>query len=498
MAHLLRHRTPDARTRQAAARYAVIAKLRRRLVRLSFAHSPGAEMNTRLTVIIVAVALASAPAPALARAIKGHKPGGQAAANAAGKATSKKPGAMVSAALTKAYAALPAAERLAIQANLAWIGAYDGLPSGDIDDRTIEAVKLFQKGHAAKDTGILDDEQRAQLAAAAAEPQQAVGWRLIEDPATGARFGLPEKLVAPAGASLTGSRWSSGRGQIQIQTFRYSEASLPALFEEEKKTPKTRYANASALKPDSFVIAGTQGLKNVIVRTDASGSEIRGITILYDQANTGVMMPAAIAMADSFQGFPDANAGPPAGEQAAITYGTAIVADHSGVLIAPLQIASDCESITVPGFGHAVRIAEDTGNDLALLRLYGARNLAAAPLAGAAAQGDALTLIGIADPLAQHGGNAVTHAAAHHDGQAVEPTPASGFSGAAVIDARGNFAGVVELKSQVVAGAAASGRQAVLIPATAVLAFLAAHGMAPAAATGVMDQSVVRVICVRK
>ncbi len=456
-------------------------------------------MNTKVTVIIVAVALASAPSPpALARAVKGHKPSGQAAADVAGKAASKKPGAILSAALTKAYAALPAAERLAIQANLAWIGAYDGLPSGDIDDRTIEAVKLFQKGHAAKDTGILDDEQRARLAMEAAGPQQAVGWRLIEDPATGARFGLPEKLVAPAGASLTGSRWSSGRGQIQIETFRYSEASLPALFEEEKKTPKTRYANASALKPDSFVIAGTQGLKNVVVRADLSGSEIRGITILYDQANTGVMMPAAIAMADSFQGFPDANAGPLPGQRAAVAYGTAIVADRSGALIAPLQIASDCQSITVPGVGHAVRIAQDSTDDLALLRLYGARNLAPAPLAGAAAQGDALTLIGIADPMAQHGGDAVTHAAAHRDGQDVEPTPALGFSGAAAIDAQGHFAGVVELKSQVVAGAAPSGRQAVLIPATTVLAFLKAHGVTPAAATGVMDQSVVRVICVRK
>ncbi len=455
-------------------------------------------MNTKVTAIIVAVALASAPAAALARPVKGRKPSGQAAAHVAGKAASKKPDAILPAAIAKAYAALPAAERLAVQANLAWIGDYEGLPGGDIDDRTIEAVKLFQKSHNGKETGILDMEQRAQLAALAAGPQQAVGWRLIEDPATGARFGLPGKLVAPAGVSLTGSRWRSGRGQIEIETFRLSEASLPALFDQEKKRPRTRHAEASALNADWFVMAGTQGLKNVVVRADSSGSEIRGITILYDQANAGLMMPAAIAMADSFLGFPDPNAGPPPGQRAAVAYGTAIVADRSGALIAPLQIASDCESITVPGFGHAVRIAQDSANDLALLRLYGARNLAPAPLAGEAAQGDALTLIGIADPLAQHGGDAVTHAAAHRAGQDVEPTPALGFSGAAAIDAQGHFAGVVELKSQVVAGAAASGRQAVFIPATTVLAFLAARGIAPAATTGVMDQSVVRVICVRK
>jgi hypothetical protein len=453
-------------------------------------------MNTKVTAIIVAVALASAPT--LARPAKGHRPNGQAAAHAAGKAAPNKPGAKPPAAIANAYAALPAAERLAIQANLAWIGAYEGLPSGDIDDPTIEAIKLFQKGHAAKDTGILDDEQRARLAAIAAGPQQAAGWRLIDDPSTGARFGLPEKLVAPAGASLTGSRWSSGHGQIVIETFRLSEASLPALFDQEKRTPKTRYASASALKADSFVISGTQGLKNVVVRADARGNEIRGITVLYDQANTGVMMPAALAMAASFQGFPDPNAGPAPGQRAAVAYGTAIVADRSGVLVAPLQITSDCESITVPGFGHAVRVADDSANDLVLLRLYGARNLAPAPLGGEPAQGDALTLIGIAAPPAQQGGNAVTHAAAHRDGQAVEPAPAPGFSGAAAVDAPGNFAGVVELKTLAVAASTTSGRQAVLIPAAAVRAFLVAHGIAPAPTPGAIDQSVVRVICVRK
>lgn len=134
-------------------------------------------MSKRLTVIIVCLALASAPA--LARQAKSHKPGGAAAPHAAAKATSNKPGGKPAAAIANAYAALPAAERLAIQTNLAWIGVYEGLPGGDVDDRTVEAVKSFQKGHAAKDTGILDEQQRAQLAAAAAGPQQAVGWRKI-------------------------------------------------------------------------------------------------------------------------------------------------------------------------------------------------------------------------------------------------------------------------------------------------------------------------------
>jgi hypothetical protein len=452
-------------------------------------------MHKRLTATIVCLALASAPA--LARQVKSAKPGGAAAPHAAAKGATRKPAAKPAAAVANAYAALPAADRRAIQTNLAWIGDYEGLPSGEIDERTIEAIKLFQKGHAAKETGILDEQQRAQLAAAAAGPQQAAGWRVIDDAATGARFGLPERLIARAGASLTGSRWRSGRGQIQIETFHFGEASLPALFDQEKTTPRTRQVEASALKPDSFVIAGTQNLKNLVIRAEARGSEIRGITVVYDQANAGRMMPAAIAIANSFQGFPDPNAGPPPGQKAAVEYGTAIVADGSGILVAPRQLTADCNTITVPGLGHAARLAEDDASGLALLRVFAGQNLKPAPLGGESARGDNLSLIGITDPLAQQGGSAVTHAPVHRNGQFIEPSQPPGFSGAAVIDSQGRFAGIVELKSPLIA-IAAPDRIAALIPAAAVRAFLTVHGITPVNAAGAIDQSVVRLICVRK
>jgi len=49
-----------------------------------------------------------------------------------------------------------------------------------------------------------------------------------------------------------------------------------------------------------------------------------------------------------------------------------------------------------------------------------------------------------------------------------------------------------------VAGTGAISQQATLIPAAAVRAFLAAHGIAAATSDGAIDQSVMRVICVRK
>ncbi len=362
--------------------------------------------------------------------------------------------------------------------------------------------RRVRKRNKDKEIGNLATPDGDPLAAAANFPAEAVGWRLIEDPATGARLGLPEKLVPRAGASRTGSRWTSTQGQIQIETFRLAEAALPALFEEEKRASH-RQITSSTLKPDSFVVVGVQGLKNFVIRAEAHGVEVRGVTILYDQATEGTMDRVAAAMANSFAGFPDPNAALP-GMRRTVEYGTAIVVTSDGDLIAPGRLTDECQAITVPGLGHAERVAEDKTNNLVLLRLYGARNLVPAALGGDGAdsgQGDELTLVGVADPLAQAGEGAVTRAAASLTAQGVAPAPKPGFSGAAALDARGRFAGIVELKPSIVAGGGAASQAATLVPADAVRAFLQEHHITPAAAAAgnaVIDQSLVRVICVRQ
>ena len=118
-------------------------------------------------------------------------------------------------------------------------------------------------------------------------------------------------------------------------------------------------------------------------------------------------------------------------------------------------------------------------------------------LTGDSGAGDDLTLVGVADPLAQAGGGAVTRAPAHRNAQGLDPAPKLGFSGAAAVDAQGRFAGMVDLQSTAVAGAGAVS-QATLIPAETLRAFLQAQNIAPASGRSAIDQSVVRVICVRK
>ena len=324
----------------------------------------------------------------------------------------------------------------------------------------------------------------------------AAGWRIIDDLVTGARLGLPSTLVPKTAPARMGSRWTSRGGQIDIETFHLHEGALAALFDTEKKV-RRRTVEHSTLTPDSFVMSGMQGLKRFIVRVQSSGSELRGVTILFDQAIEGVMAPIASVMANTYQGFPDPNAASPPGLRRSVEYGTAIVVSGQGHLIASAQIADGCQAITIPGFGHAERIAADKASDVALLRVFGAQDLLPAALGGDTGAGDDLTLVGVADPLAQAGGGAVIRAAAHRSTQGLDPAPKLGFSGAAAIDAQGRFAGMVDLSSTAVAGAGAVS-QATLIPVETLRAFLQTQNIALTTGRGAIDQSVVRVICVRK
>jgi hypothetical protein len=324
----------------------------------------------------------------------------------------------------------------------------------------------------------------------------AAGWRIIDDLVTGARLGLPSALVPKTVPARMGSRWTSRQGQIDIETFRLHEGALAALFDAEKKL-RRRIVEHSTLTADSFVMSGMQGLKRFIVRVQSSGSELRGITILFDQATEGVMAPIAAAMANTYQGFPDPSAAPPPGLRRSVEYGTAIVVSGQGHLITSAQIADGCQAIAIPGFGHAERVATDKASDVALLRVYGAQDLLPVALAGDSGAGDDLTLVGIADPLAQAGGSAVTRAPAHLSPQGLDPAPKLGFSGAAAVDAQGRFAGMVDLSSTAVAGAGAVS-QVTLIPVETLRVFLQAQNIALTTGRNAIDQSVVRVICVRK
>src|SRR3954463_6924415 len=302
--------------------------------------------------------------------------------------------------------AMGQAERLTLQSDLAWVGQYNGAITGDISERMVNAIKEFQKGRGGKPTGVLNPQERGILADTAKKKQESVGWKIVSDPGTGVRLGIPTKLVPQQASDANGTKWTSPTGTIQIQLARRKEAGpvTAKLAEREKKEPG-RNIDYTVVKPDFFVLSGLQGLKKFYVRGTFKGDEIRILTILYDQATENTVEPVVIAMSSAFNPFPSGAqaAGPP--PRKTVEYGTGIVVSEDGTIIADRQVTDGCLAIAIAGYGNADRVAEDKDHDLALLRIYGARGLKPLTLSNGAAK-SGVELTGIVDPQNQGGGSA--------------------------------------------------------------------------------------------
>lgn len=461
----------------------------------------------KLLLVVIAATLTALPGSAFAQApaAKQPAPPKQAPAHTGPKSVATvpiRPGVQAPVDTAKA---MEQAERLAIQSDLAWISLYNGAINGEASDRMVAAIKAFQKDHGAKETGVLNTQERSTLGAAARKLQDNVGWKIMTDATSGARIGLPSKLVPLIVSDVNGTKWSSATGTIQIEFARRKEAGATtatvAANEKKLNARKTAY---SVVKPDFFVLSGMQGLKKFYIRGQTRGDEVRTLTILYDQATEGTMTPVTVAMSSAYNPFPGgaAQAGPPPRKK--VEYSTGIVVSADGAIVADRQMTEGCMTIAVPGHGNATRVADDEARELALLRIYGASGLKPLAIAGSGPAKPSVTLTGIADPQNQGGRNAVTAVAATATASGAEtslsPEPALGFSGAAAIDSEGKFAGLARLKPAMVAGPAGTPlpAQALLVPADAVRDFLKAKGVMIASGPSDAKASVLRLVCVRK
>ncbi|MFB9269381.1 serine protease [Bradyrhizobium erythrophlei] len=402
--------------------------------------------------------------------------------------------------------AMAQAERLALQSDLAWVGEYNGAITGDVSERMVNAIKEFQKNRGGKPTGVLNPQERGVLADTARKRQESVGWRIVTEPATGARLGIPSKLVPQLTSDAGGARWTSPTGTIQVLLTRRKEANptTAKLAEREKKEPAGRTVDYTVVTPDFFVLSGLQGLKKFYLRGTFRGDEVRIMTILYDQATENTVEPVVIAMSSAFNAFPSGAqaVGPP--PRKTVEYGTGVVVSEDGTIVTDRLVTDECIAQTIPGYGNAERVAEDKEHDLALLRIYGAHGLKPLNITDSATK-TALDVTGIADPQNQGGGAAATSVKASvaqlgSGDTALSPPPAVGFSGAPAQDNDGKFAGIALLKPVLVAGPAnvTPPAQAALVSANTVRDFLKAQGVRASGGSADAKTAVVRVICVRK
>jgi hypothetical protein len=248
-------------------------------------------------------------------------------------------------------------DRKALQEGLGWLGFYNGVVDGAYGKRTIEALSAYQLSLGATADGVIAPKQLAALRDAAEKAKAAVGFKLIDDAATGVRIGAPTKLLEKRDGGAGFTSLASNDGEIKLD-LKETSGKLAALYKYlSADAPNHKFAY-KVLKPDVFfVIAGEEGDKKFYRRYAAAPAEpdkLRGFMFSYPKARAKALDPVALAVANAFDPFaaaptPVASATPtpsPTPEAPKLTATALVVAP--GVAVTTLAPAQ-CKSPTIDG-----------------------------------------------------------------------------------------------------------------------------------------------------
>jgi hypothetical protein len=368
-----------------------------------------------------------------------------------------------------AFMGLPEASRKAAQEALVWLGLYVGVNDGDFGKHTRDAILAFQTTLKAPANGTLSAPELQALLAAAQKARGAAGFQVVSDPKTGAKIGAPLKLLR----ALPGARLDFAAN---------ADADLGALYARLSAATSARKIAYKAIKPDAFfVVSGQDGATTFYTRFDkntTANPPIRGFTFAYPASQAAQLNRVAIAVANSFEPFPELAAAPAAsaavsaaepssGPPAAVPEpaATALVV-APGRAVTALR-ADDCPNPLVAGKPVRIERADAATGLMMLAGDFGWNG--EAPRLGAPAQD--LVVLGFA-------GQRLAASSASVAGGETRPVVIAAvdksMSGGAVFDRRGALVGLVAPiadEPKRVAGVALAAPHALIAP-KAVRAFL--------------------------
>lgn len=364
------------------------------------------------------------------------------------------------AAAQASFDGLPEAERKAIQADLIWAGHFNGAVSGSYGPLTFRAINALKAGLKAAPDGTLNPAERRALAQSAEAARAAAGFRLIADERTGARIGVPERILPKRDVAPSGSRWQSRDEKITLDTSSTPPGeALDAVFEKATApTPNNpgRKITYKLLRPDFFVVTGETPTGKFYRRLAAGPGGLRGFSIGYDKALAASVDKLVIAIAASFDPFPTgampapsavasapvAVPGPAAPVRVTERYGVALAVGERTVVTAAAAV-QNCRSLRAGGRNAKARGPAEAG--LVLLDLEGGPALTAvAPRTEPPAVGEALVLLAFG---AEGGGRAAVALAgqgATIGARAAVLAPLQpGQAGSPAFDRQGRLVGIV-------------------------------------------------------
>lgn len=409
------------------------------------------------------------------------------------------------------FDALAEAERKAIQNDLIWAGGFSGAISGSFGPLTFRAINAFKGGRGPAD-GMLVPAERAALAKAAQEARDAAGFRLVADEKTGARIGVPTKLLPKSSVTPTGSRWQSADDKVTLDTSASPPGdTLEAVFEKAVAVNPNnpgRKITYKLLRPDFFVVTGETPTGRFYRRLSIGPQGLRGFSIGYDKALAATVDKLVIAIAGSFDPFPtepmpppvrvvstmrisaDGQTLPPAAATPARAnerYGVAVLLFDKAALGAAASV-DGCRSLSVGGRPAKLRLKDDASG-LVLLDIEG--RPAGNPL-GLRAQppgaDEGLVLVAFGDDAGKRAAVALPGQSVQVAGKPAVWAPLQpGQAGAPAFDRQGRLVGLVTANpsDRVLVAGVAPQRSYALADATVIQAALGRAGLSlPAAITG--------------
>ncbi|HEV7258125.1 MAG TPA: serine protease [Bosea sp. (in: a-proteobacteria)] len=410
------------------------------------------------------------------------------------------------AAAQASFESLPEAERKAIQTDLIWTGHFNGAASGSYGPLTFRAINALKAPARGAADGMLNPAERRALAQAAQAARDAAGFRLIADDKTGARIGIPARILPKRDVSSTGSRWQSEDGKVTLDTSTTSPGeTLEAVFEKATApTPNNpgRKITYKLLRPDFFVVTGETPTGKFYRRLASGPSGLRGFSIGYDKALSGTIDKLVIAIATSFEPFPTGPLPAPtavASAASASVTGSAAAAvpvrvtERYGVglavsdrVVVTVAVAIDgCRSLRAGGRTARLRGSPEGG--LALLDVEGGPALAATGLrAEAPGESENLVLVAFGEESGKRAAVALPGQGARVGaGVAVFAPLQPGQSGTPVFDRQGRPAGIVtgNPSDKVLIAGVAPQRAYAVADSAALLALMTRAGLTAQVAT---------------
>ncbi len=287
-------------------------------------------------------------------------------------------------------------DRISIQLLLIFTGDYVALVDAAFGKRTYEGLQAFQYREGFQPDGVLNKREFEVLAAKGGSVMQKIGFEFRDEPTSGVRLGIPEKLFVSMEPVRRGVRWAAKNEKVELETLNIPnyETSYRRLYQRLATQSSKRRVEYKVFRNDYFVVSGINRGKNFYIRVFRTQIDSRGFSLSWNKGLDALMDRVAVAMSNSltfYDGATSANlpkrpnqnlpTAPKSGRipkklspsnsppKTARSSGSGYFVTKQGHIATNAHVVEGCRTINVVGHGSARVLKADTNNDLAIVRV---------------------------------------------------------------------------------------------------------------------------------